>query len=127
MANSYMNQFYFSKVRSKNVLFGKVAIGATGAPTLSAVNSQGIASISRTSAGLYAITLSEKWSKHLNTIVQVLDSGTQTVACTYVVSETVNSTKIVTIQCVDFAGAAVDPRNGASLLIEIQLSNSSVD
>lgn len=56
-----------------------------------------------------------------------MDSGTQTVATCYVVSETVATaaTKNIVIQCQDFAGAAVDPRNGATLRFEIVLNNST--
>jgi hypothetical protein len=47
--NRLYNQFFLSLERGKAVLFGKVAIGATGAPTINAVKSKGIASVSRTS------------------------------------------------------------------------------
>jgi hypothetical protein len=127
MANRYMNQFQYSLVPSKCVLFGQVAIGGTGAPTISAANSKGIASIVRNSAGNYTVTLSDSWVKLLNIQAQFIDSGTQTVATTYVVSQTINSSagKVIVIQCVDFAGAAVDPRSGATMLLEINLSNST--
>jgi hypothetical protein len=38
------------------VVFAKVTFGATGAPTLSAANSKGVLSVSRTSAGLFVFT-----------------------------------------------------------------------
>jgi hypothetical protein len=121
-----MNQFFYSLVKGKVALFGQVAIGATGAPTLSAVNSKGIASISRTGTGAYTITLQDKYVGlfgFVPTIIQA--SGTQTVANVYVVSETVSSTKTINIACLDFAGSAVDPANGAVIKFEVTLSNST--
>lgn len=127
MANRWMQQFWLSFIKGKASLFGQVAIGATGAPTLSAANSMGITSITRNSAGNYTIVLNDTWVKFLGFHWTMVDSGTQTVATCYVVSETVATaaTKNIVIQCQDFAGAAVDPRNGATLRFEIVLNNSS--
>lgn len=126
MANRYMNQFYLSLEKAKACLFGQVAIGGTGAPTISLSKSLGIASISRASAGLYTVTLNDSWVRLMNFQAQFIDSGSQTVATTYVVSNTIASGgKVIVIQCVDFAGAAVDPRSGATMLLEINLSNTT--
>lgn len=127
MANRWMQQFWLSFIKGKASLFGQVAIGATGAPTLSAANSMGITSITRNSAGNYTIVLNDTWVKFLGFHATIVDSGAQTVATVYVVSETVATaaTKNIVIQCSDFAGAAVDPRNGATLRFEIVLNNSS--
>lgn len=127
MANRYMNQFWGSLLKGKSSLFGRAAIGATGAPTLSAANSQGITSITRNSAGNYTLVLNDTWVSLLGLQATIIDSGTQTVATVYVVSETVATaaTKNIVFQCLDFAGLAVDPRNGASIRFEIVLSNST--
>lgn len=56
MANRYFNQFQMTLVKKVCSIYGQVAIGSTGAPTLSVVNSKGILSIVRNSAGNYTIT-----------------------------------------------------------------------
>lgn len=127
MANRFFEQFYLSLVKGKVVLFGKAAIGAVGAPTLSAANSKGIASIVRKGLGDYEITLQDTYNSLLGfQPVVLLASGTPAVASVAIKSETVATTKIVRIQCLDFAGAAVDPDSGAVLYFEIKLKNSSV-
>ena len=124
--NRFFNQFYWSLVKGKTVLFGKVAIGAAGAPTLSAVNSKGIASMSRTAAGKYTITLQDKYVSFLGMqITPLLASGLPANISFCVVSESVSSAKTVVIQCLDAAGAAVDPDSGQTIYFEIKLSSST--
>lgn len=127
MSNAYMNQFYLSPEKSKCVLFAKVAIGATGAPTLNAAQSKGIASIVRNSAGNYTITLKDVWNKlYMVQSATVFAGGLPANASMGIASESVASAKTIVIQCRAPAGTAVDPDNGALLLLEIQLGNSSV-
>jgi hypothetical protein len=47
MANRRFEQFQLSLEKAVVTLYGKVAIGSTGAPTISAANSKGILSIVR--------------------------------------------------------------------------------
>lgn len=132
MANRFFNNMFYSLEKAPVVLFAKVAIGATGAPTLSAANSKGVASISRTSAGLYVITLQDAYVRLLNChAVRTLASGLPAAPAFNVVSNTVSSTKTITVQ---FGGAtasgdttlvATDPSNGSTLDFVIWLSNSS--
>ena len=103
-------------------LYAEIAIGASGAPTLT--RGTGIASISRTSAGLYVLTLQDKYSRLM------LFHGTVKAASAedlkvQLVSETVSSNKTVTFRCVAVA-TATDPANGDSLFIKLELKNSSV-
>jgi hypothetical protein len=126
---SFTNQgFYLEK--APVFLFAKVSIGASGAPTLS--RGKGISSISRTSAGLYVITLQDAYVALLGaTCTRLLASGMPAAPAFSLVSETVSSTKAVTVQ---FSGAtsssdttlvAADPSSGTVLYFQIVLSNSS--
>lgn len=122
-----MNQFSSSFVKGKVSLYAQVAIGATGAPTLSAANSKGIASIARNSAGKYTITLQDNYYSFLcvNASVLLASGLAACVSQPCVVSQAVQTTKTVVVQFVDFAGAAVEVDNGAVLYLEIKLNNSS--
>jgi len=127
MANRWFNQFSFSLVKAKVFLFGKVAIGASGAPTISTANSKGITSITRNSAGKYTLVLQDQYAAFLNVHASVLlASGLPAVLGYAVVSEAVASTaKTIVIQFLDAAGAAADPDSGAVLYFTIILNNSS--
>jgi len=123
--NRLYNQFFLSLERGKAVLFGKVAIGATGAPTLNAVKSKGIASISRTGVGAYTVTLNDIYVDMYKCGVSFLFATSPGVANVYVVSHNVGAAKTILIQCQDFAGAAVDPASGAEMQMEIMLKTST--
>lgn len=113
-------------------LWAKVTVGATGAPTLVAAASKGIASIVRNSAGNYTITLSDRYKAFLGgqvTLLDDTDSDPSSVGClARFISETVdNATPTTLIQW--FAsddGAATDPANGATFYVVLDLRNSSV-
>jgi len=115
-------------------LFANVSIGASGAPTLNtSPGSVGIKSIVRNSAGKYTITLSDSYQKVLWASAQIMDSTNSdptTVGCVAkLVSENVsNATPTVVIQFYDMATpfTAADPRNGATVLVKLELRNSTV-
>lgn len=114
---------------SKNTvkLFAKVTIGATGAPTMSVVDSMGVASVSRTSAGVYKITLQDSYPKLLNIdATQILASGLPAAPSFAVKTETVATlaTPVINV-CFSAAGVATEVDSGAVLLLEITLKNSS--
>jgi len=102
----------------------KVTIGATGAPTLSADASLGVASISRTSAGLYVITLRDKYTALVNASFMHLDDALQDLSF-QVNAETVASTKTITLWT-RVAATATDPTNTAIIYGTLTLKNSSV-
>lgn len=105
-----------------------MAIGASGAPTLSAAKSLGVASIARNSAGNYTITLSDKYMDLLHAeISRQLASGAPAAVGGFVVrSQDVAAAKTIVVQFVDASGAAVDPASGTTLRIKLDLKNSSV-
>lgn len=126
MANRRMQQFRYSMEYNVVDLFAVITIGGTGAPTLTIGG--GIASVSRTSAGLYVITLSDTYAKLLHVATQAVSSTSAQAApmCT-VVSETVATNKTITLQyrAIDNS-TATDPASGEILLVKIALRNSSL-
>lgn len=114
------------------VLYGNITIGGTGAPTRVALKSLGISAISRTSAGLYVLTLGgpagkDSYQRLLQCQVNFVVATTSAVCSVSVaVDNSAGTTPSISIQCVDFAGAAVDPASGEVMLIRLELDNSSV-
>jgi hypothetical protein len=102
----------------------KVTIGATGASTLSADASLGVASISRTSAGLYVITLRDKYTALVNASFMHLDDALQNLSF-QVNAETVASTKTITLWT-RVVATATDPTDTAIIYGTLTLKNSSV-
>jgi hypothetical protein len=106
----------------------KMAIGATGAPTLDEKLSKGIASVVRDSAGQYTITLEDRYTRLMHLSVDQRD-GTDPVAAPLVQVEADNSadaTPTIVVQYRDAADAATDPGDGEEQNMLIILSNSSV-
>ena len=115
-------------------LYIKIAIGGTGAPTLSTTYNKGVASVSRTSAGLYVLTLDNAWLALLGfRASQVVPTGIGALTGIDLVSESVAtpSTKRITFKCRAAAGAgnttptATDPVSGSTLMLEITLQDTS--
>lgn len=130
MANRRLRQFQYSLENKVVNIFGKVEIGAAGAPTISAADSKGIASIARNSAGKYTITLEDYYVKFLGIEVsQLLAAGTpaasSSVQCV-VRSVSPQSAKTVVIEFVDNAGAAIELTNGSTLYIHAKFNDSTV-
>jgi hypothetical protein len=113
-----------SLAREVKSLYGKVSIGASGAPTLSVNDSIGITSISRDSAGVYIVTLDDKYNAFLQVSIMMLEATAEDLTF-QVESEAVATTKIIKFQC-KAADAETDPSNGSVLLLKIDLKNTSV-
>lgn len=143
MANRQFIQYSYQLEKGLVRLYARVNIGATGAPTLvtttssSGNPSNGIASISRSSAGKYVITFGAVGATQTNldtyqrlvwAQANVINSTISTVVSTQISVEAVTtaSAPAITIQCLAAAGTAVDPNSGDVLLVEIVLKNSTV-
>lgn len=119
--------FWPKQARQKGIkeVHIKVTIGATGAPTLSTDGSSlGVATITRTSAGLYVITLRDKYTALVNAQFMHLDDALQDLSF-QVNAETVATTKTVTLWT-RVAATATDPTNTAIIYGTLTLKNSSV-
>ena len=128
MANRSFSQYRYSLEKKVTDLFAVVTIGAAGAPTLDTVNSKGIASIVRSSAGLYVVTLSDRYTSMLEPgVMSMLAAGTPGHGSCILRATAVNAVvPTVTLAFLDYAGAAVDPVSTTVLYIGFTLKNSSV-
>lgn len=125
--NRLYNQFYNSLEKKKIVLYGSVAVGATGAPTINATTSKGITSIVRNSAGNYTLTLADKYVALFNVKCTLkLASGSPAVIGCVLRSETVVSTKTIVIEFLNASFAATDPASGCTMLLEIVLNGTTI-
>ena len=103
-------------------LYLDVAIGASGAPTLT--RGVGIASITRDSAGVYDITLQDAYMRLMSVQVTQLVAAAEDLNF-QLESETVSTTKVIRVRCTTDA-TETDPSSGSRLLVQINLKNSSV-
>lgn len=123
MANHAFNRKQALEKEVKEI-YAKITIGSSGAPTLVATSSKGVASVSRTSAGLYVLTLSQKYNALMHFNACVVTPSAEDIKAN-LVSETVVTNKTVTFRCTA-AGVATDPASGDSVLVALQLKNTSV-
>ena len=123
MANRNFNRLQALSKEIK-LIYCRATIAGTGAPTLVSADSLGVASISRVSAGLYDITLSDQYVK-LALGEAVIRTPTAEDIKANVVSEAVASTKIIRVRCTTGA-VATDPANGDQLACVFHLKNSTV-
>lgn len=127
MANRIFRQFANYLENSPVFLWGEVAIGAVGAPTVTAAKSKGIASVVRTGVGAYTITLSDPYTDffHFNAS-RTLAAGAPAAASAVIRTVDVRGSKQITIQYVDGAGAAIELNSGTVLNLQLQLKRSTV-
>lgn len=121
MANRMLNKdgaaFEFGVVK----LYAEIAIGATGAPTLT--RGKGIASVARTTNGSYDITLQDKYNRFLG-LNGILQAAAGEDIKVQIEEEFVTTTKIISI-FTNTVATPTDPSSGSKLFLEITLSNSA--
>jgi hypothetical protein len=127
MSNPVRNtyQFHNSYVPNLTCLYLKATIGASGAPTINALQSMGIDSISRTSAGKYLITLNKKYESLRMAKAVFIASGGANAPDLAVDTDAVRSAGTLTV-VTQAGGVNTDPASGEVMLIEIMLKDSSV-
>jgi hypothetical protein len=131
MAARRFEQFQLSLEKKVVSLWGKVAIGSTGAPTINAAQSQGIKSITRNSAGNYTVTLQNTYQRILFfDVAIVLASGAPVTSSgsQFILRSDSTNTEPPTfvIENVNNAGTAAELVSGTTVLFLVQLKNSSV-
>lgn len=121
MANRTFND---SQALEKEIktLFVKITIGASGAPTLT--KGLGSASITRTSAGLYELTLQDSYPSLVGAEMSYL-KATASDQTFQLVSEAVLTTKKISFMT-KAAAVATDPGNGDVLFLTLHLKNTTV-
>lgn len=128
MANlRYRSQFHQSYAALRASLFATVTFGATGAPTLVAGTGMGITSITRSSAGVYVIALSQPFNTLLGVRSTFVNATAPASPSVFVTSNAV-ATRSAPALTIEFnaAGTATDPASGESVLLEIVLNNSAL-
>jgi hypothetical protein len=122
MANRWLQQFLGTFDKKVVKLFGTITIGNTGAVSSYAGN--GVASVSRTSQGLYKITLSDKYSALLS--FQAIHLGSTGEDLTFQVKAAdVASAKTIDV-FTNAAATATDPAATDVIYFEVTLRNSSL-
>lgn len=127
MANRRLFQFQYSYERDLTHLHAKIAIGASGAPTLNAALSKGIKSITRNSAGDYSVALSDNFNQlmDMNMVIQNA-SGIPVAPDMGVKTNSVNSATAPLVEIVtSAAGVATDPASGDTMYLHIICRNAS--
>lgn len=125
---NYRSQFDYSYCGQRVSLLAKVSIAAAGAPTIASKTGMGIASMVRTAAGAYTITLTQAYAVLLGVRVSDLSGSSAPAApIMNIISDSVSSNpSTVSIQFRNLSGTATDPASGEVLYIEIELDRSSV-
>lgn len=97
----------------------------TGAATdaLTALNAPGVTSVDQTGTGLYTVLLEDKWNRLMHFSFEVLDAGTPDDWDVRVVTETVSTTKTLTL-AVFKGGTLTDLTTDEKLYMRILVSNS---
>ena len=132
MANRrfYRGTSFCSLERELVKLFGSVVIGAAGA--VGTVKGMGVESVTKgATAGLYTIKYEDAYKRYMFGNVNFVSAAGSGVAKVEVIASPATfqsgftSSRSVTIQCYDYAGAAVNPAAGSVLSFDAWLRNSS--
>ena len=121
MANRNYNRLQALEKEIKD-LHVSVNIGAAGAPTL--VRRLGIESIARNSAGLYTITLQDKYNDLVSVDISQQVAAAEDLKFQLAASD-VQSAKTIQFRCIAI-DTETDPSSGSVLRIKLSLKNSSV-
>lgn len=142
MANRYFKWFWRSLETEVKTVFAHVTFGATGAPTLDAVNSKGIVSVTRNSAGVFTFVFGTKSSltgnPALDTYVKLLNfnvafdatgnSGTAPAApLVYMTGNNIATYGTSSIQLTfdNVSQAATDPASGEGIYVAFVFGDST--
>jgi len=114
------------------LIYGQVSFAGSGVPTLSAINSKGIVSITRNGTGLYTFVFGTTSGSldtyyHLGMVKHVFKNATAPAAPQmYIVADNSATAGTASIQ-LQFAssGSATDPGSGEVLLVSFEFQNSS--
>jgi hypothetical protein len=126
MANRAFNRKQALDKEIKEI-YVQVAIGASGAPTLSPSNSVGVASVVRNSIGRYTVQLQDNYIalRQITQSRELASGAPGAVGGMVVRTNSVSTTGAITLEFVDTAGAAVELVSGSILRLKLDLKNSS--
>ena len=133
MANRYGYQFRLALVPKVTDVFAHVTFGSSGAPTLDSVNSKGVVSVTRNSAGNYTFVFGTD-SKRLDPYSYLcmakhvfINASAPASPQMYITADNSASPTQASIT-LQFAssGVATDPASGEQVKLEFTFRNSSV-
>jgi hypothetical protein len=150
MANRLAANIGYTMVKGVYILFARINIGATGAPTLQkwnpstrtytaapttgaqpySIGCEGIKSISRVSAGVYNLLLQDTYQRFL--VVNGTVSNATGLPTSISIGLWTTGTDVTTLATgikfttLSATGVAADPANGDVINLEIVLQNASV-
>lgn len=126
-----LNQFQYTYEKDTVTIFASIKIGASGA--VSSLSGQGLLSAEKeTEDGQYTLTLKDNHNCLLAMHAQVIDNALSGVAAVQLLADPATlqadfkSNKSLLLQCLDFAGAEVNPPSGSSLNVMIVARKSTV-
>jgi hypothetical protein len=132
MANRRFEQFQLSLEKKVVTLWSNISVGAAGAPTAPVAKNKGIKSIVRNSAGNYTINLQDSYQylMFMDSCIVLGAGGPSAGTNVQIVVRADNSASLaapaVQVEVLNAAGTAVDLASGSSLLIMLELKNSTV-
>lgn len=107
-------------------VYVSVLIGASGA--VSAINGGGVSSVTKlATAGQYAVQLQATYMRLLSTTASVVNATATSVAMVQVLESgstmqaEFKADGNLVVQCLDFAGAAVNPPSGSRILLKMEV------
>ena len=131
MANRNLHKFRGSLERDLVDLYGSAVIGSSGA--VGTVKGLGIASVKKETAdGQYTITLDDHWYRYMFGSANFVSAAGSGIAKVEVLANPATfqsgfqTSKAITIQCFDYAGAAANPAAGSVLSFVATVRNTSV-
>jgi len=132
MANKYFYATQYSYEVEPVKLYARIRIGAAGA-VVAGKNGLGIKSVVKEATdGQYSIELADKFARLLMVVTKIADDAVTPVGQVQVLEAPeslqadLKADKTFKIQCLDFAGAAVNPTSGCEIMIEITMRQSKI-
>lgn len=137
MANRFMTPVSMLTLeKNTKTVFAKITFGSTGAPTLDVVNSKGILSVTRVSAGKYTFVFGSTSNNanlldvyvKLMAIKHVFNSGASAPAAPgmYISANAVSTVGTASITLVfNSAGTATDPASGEIAYLQFIFGDST--
>jgi len=123
MASRCFNNETLTLERQVVALYAEVAIGASGAATLT--RGKGVASVAKSATGKYRFTLQDKFARLL-AVSGVVEKSTVAGLTLELVAEDVASGKTIDIATVDHTTPAyTEPASGTVIWAKFELTNAS--
>jgi hypothetical protein len=127
MANRNFNHNKWGLEKGRVELYAELAIGATGAPTVTKARSQGIKSVVRNTAGNYTVTLTDAYTRLMSVAVSlVVPTGVPSTGTNIQAVVRSSTTNTIIVEFLNSSGVAAEIVSGVIVQLKIDLKNSTV-